>query len=610
MNDKNSKNSFGSWRFITIAGALILLMSAGQIQGLATGGDAAVGCGTPPEETVEQSEAPAALSAKDAVAAGCNCSDQFVNIKTWCGRNSKQNAKGDGVTDDGPAIQNALECLYSLEKIKKVDESGAVGTLFFPAGVYLIKQSIKVPTTTHYQGLKITGESQQTSVLFSNQADTLIQFGSDQRGASRSSRFELSQLALIHRPTVKGNTAKSAVTVYHGQFSHIHDLSIFSEGPAINFEGLEFSTLERIHVWPPWGAYVFSTLLPSTKSSLNALAQQEPSMFRLSSEKFPILDVRFEDCIVNGGGTAYALEKGERPFANVSIQGGFLQNLSADAISMAATASRIRNVEISNVHFEHLNENSRAINAENIDRLSMQNIDIPNQGIYGLRLADAMRVSVRNSANFGVLELENPDVLNLLVENSYFGGVSPEDALDNLKERQLMGSTILGFSHAYGIKTAGTVIAQKVISDGIQLGQALGLAKRSATEDQDFPPGTTTRTPVNFDEVELSTEPSLAGETIKISRAGYYRFSVNITLKSVVAGAWVKLFLYKNGGEAERLSWDSAVANTPRRTYSRETIVKANTGDEFSVRLTHSARTALVSDSSYGNFINIQYLGD
>ena len=106
LNDTNSKKAFGSWRFVGIAGALVLLMSAGQIQGLATGGDAAVGCGTPPEETVEQSEAPTALSAKDAVAAGCNCSDQFVNIKTWCGRNSKQNAKGDGVTDDGPAIQS------------------------------------------------------------------------------------------------------------------------------------------------------------------------------------------------------------------------------------------------------------------------------------------------------------------------------------------------------------------------------------------------------------------------------------------------------------------------------------------------------------------------
>jgi len=499
--------------------------------------------------------------------------------------------------------------LTSLTKLKKENETGAVGTLYFPAGTYMVSETMEIPTTSHYQGLRIRGESQQTSVILSESAKSLFQFGSQLQGQSRSSRFELSHLALVHKTNFAGDDQVAAITVHHGQFAHIHDLAIFSKGTALNLDGLEFSTLKRIHIWPPWGAYVFSSLLPSTRASLDALAVAKPSMIKISSDNFPVLDLTIEDCVVNGGGTAYALEKGRRPLANVSIQGGFLQNLSGDAIVMDASSSRNRNIAIRNVHLEKLSPNSLAISASHVAHLAVENIEIPNQGQYGVRLEDAMRVSIRNSANFGLLEIITPESLALVLENSYFSGITPDDALQRLKERTTHGTTVTGASSHYGIKTVGEVMAKRVIADGIELGKAFGLAKLKATQDQEIPAGGLLRTPLLFSETKFDTGSLVTGDTITSSREGYYRISVSVTLKSVQANSWVKLFLYRNNGEAERLSWDSSVAETPRRTYVASTIVHAKTDDEFSIRLTHSARNSVSTDSSYGTFMDVQYLG-
>ena len=66
--------------------------------------------------------------------------DDYVSVKSF-------GAEGDGVTDDTAAINRALYQLYCVEQITSVRRS-----LYFPAGVYLISDTIKVPAFANIFG--------------------------------------------------------------------------------------------------------------------------------------------------------------------------------------------------------------------------------------------------------------------------------------------------------------------------------------------------------------------------------------------------------------------------------------------------------------------------
>lgn len=66
--------------------------------------------------------------------------DEFVSVKSF-------GAKGDGTTDDTAAINRALFQLYCVEQITGVRRS-----LYFPAGIYLVSDAIKVPSYARLYG--------------------------------------------------------------------------------------------------------------------------------------------------------------------------------------------------------------------------------------------------------------------------------------------------------------------------------------------------------------------------------------------------------------------------------------------------------------------------
>lgn len=74
--------------------------------------------------------------------------DQWASVKDF-------GAVGDGVTDDTAAINRALYQLYCRETNPQIRRS-----LFFPAGVYLVNQSILIPTYA-----TLIGEGQDNSVI-------------------------------------------------------------------------------------------------------------------------------------------------------------------------------------------------------------------------------------------------------------------------------------------------------------------------------------------------------------------------------------------------------------------------------------------------------------
>lgn len=74
--------------------------------------------------------------------------DEFASVKDF-------GATGDGVTDDTAAINRALYQLFSKESNTEVRRS-----LFFPAGVYIVSDTIKIPTYA-----KLYGEGKNSSII-------------------------------------------------------------------------------------------------------------------------------------------------------------------------------------------------------------------------------------------------------------------------------------------------------------------------------------------------------------------------------------------------------------------------------------------------------------
>lgn len=95
--------------------------------------------------------------------------DDFASVKDF-------GAEGDGVTDDTAAINRALSELFTRESNTEIRRS-----LFFPAGVYLVTDTIKIPTyaKVYGEGKNSSIIKQTTAVTGFSLADSKQQIGSD-----------------------------------------------------------------------------------------------------------------------------------------------------------------------------------------------------------------------------------------------------------------------------------------------------------------------------------------------------------------------------------------------------------------------------------------------
>lgn len=83
--------------------------------------------------------------------------DERVSVKSF-------GAKGDGVTDDTAAINRALNQLFCEEETPSIRRS-----LYFPAGVYIISDTIKIPTYA-----SLVGEGKNSTIL--RQTNSLVTY--------------------------------------------------------------------------------------------------------------------------------------------------------------------------------------------------------------------------------------------------------------------------------------------------------------------------------------------------------------------------------------------------------------------------------------------------
>ena len=119
--------------------------------------------------------------------------DEFVSVKDF-------GATGDGVTDDTAAINRAFFQLFSRESNNQVRRS-----LFFPAGVYIVSDTIKIPAYA-----KVYGEGKNSSIVRQTTAtvgfafaDSLQQIGANigTGGATIPSFIEVNDISFEHTDT-------------------------------------------------------------------------------------------------------------------------------------------------------------------------------------------------------------------------------------------------------------------------------------------------------------------------------------------------------------------------------------------------------------------------
>src|SRR5690348_2292919 len=87
--------------------------------------------------------------------------EEFVGpFASWRNVKTDYGAKGDGVADDAPAIQKALDGLRNMP-------GNAWSTLYFPAGTYRIASTLKNARKQHHDwlGCQIIGEDPATTIL-------------------------------------------------------------------------------------------------------------------------------------------------------------------------------------------------------------------------------------------------------------------------------------------------------------------------------------------------------------------------------------------------------------------------------------------------------------
>ena len=95
--------------------------------------------------------------------------DEFVSVKDF-------GATGDGVTDDTAAINRAFFQLFSRESNTEIRRS-----LFFPAGVYVVSETVKIPAYA-----KVYGEGKNSSIIRQTTVSPAVAFAdsSQQIGAN------------------------------------------------------------------------------------------------------------------------------------------------------------------------------------------------------------------------------------------------------------------------------------------------------------------------------------------------------------------------------------------------------------------------------------------
>lgn len=150
----------------------------------------------------------------------------YVNVKDF-------GAVGDGVTDDSPAFQAAINYIRLVDVGGNAHRSRVFGRkLYVPSGTYELKQRL-VTSLGYVQNLIIEGDSELTTYLSINNPDGFI----DITCTSRVASFELNSVTLLAKygtaslqPGVGRDDTPASIAEVHDRSSGVAVKMTFPEG--------------------------------------------------------------------------------------------------------------------------------------------------------------------------------------------------------------------------------------------------------------------------------------------------------------------------------------------------------------------------------------------
>lgn len=266
--------------------------------------------------------------------------DQFASVKDF-------GAVGDGVTDDTDAINRAMYQLYCRETNPQIRRS-----LFFPAGVYRVTETIFIPpyATLYGEGsdnsliqLDNVDDDSTLNAFVARTADSLLQYGVN-IGAN-------------------GATPPQHITV--------RDMAFVNQDPTTDVFLVEDATNCRFQSVGFYG--------PLTTSDLNTDAGDTACVRFASTSSLVCSQIIFDDCDFGGTtfgiNTATSISGTDQEIAGVTISNSsfdlFYQAIvlgSTTPVNGGATGVRIVNNKFDNVYAEGIvfDQVSLNISAQNI----------------------------------------------------------------------------------------------------------------------------------------------------------------------------------------------------------------------------------------------------
>lgn len=248
--------------------------------------------------------------------------DDFVSVRDF-------GAKGDGATDDTVAINRALFELYCRE-----DFSAAKKALYFPAGHYIISDTIKVPPHA-----TLIGEG-PFSTMIEQTADLTV------AEAVFSTSDDLQQ--------TEGSIGSNGANLPT-------DIKISSMGLMANLDGIHISkckriTLERIRFL---GVEDFPTSINNTSAGEPGVA-----IYLAGSTASPTDDVNIIDCYFHKHNIGIWQNVATEVIENINISSATFDNLY-QGILIGILGGTAKNVVVTNSVFDNIY--SRAINVDNVE---------------------------------------------------------------------------------------------------------------------------------------------------------------------------------------------------------------------------------------------------
>ena len=212
--------------------------------------------------------------------------DDFVSVRDF-------GAKGDGATDDTDAINRALYELYCREEFE-----GAKKALYFPAGKYMVSETIKIPPDT-----TIIGEGPHSSVIEMtadiSSGDTILLRTSDSK------------------QQIGASLGTDGATLPR-------DISVSGMGFLVNLEGIRIEKTKRLSFnrCKFTGPENFPTAVDNAVTSSPAIA-----VYLSGTSVVPSEDINFHDCFFTKFNVGVWSDAVTLESHNVNISSGTFDNL-------------------------------------------------------------------------------------------------------------------------------------------------------------------------------------------------------------------------------------------------------------------------------------------